>query len=504
MDTSNDSPATSAPTPYSRREMLTSRQQTHLDNIRSALASHGKGDMPISDALRSHVLEICAASSHEVGRISNTLRARWEAPVLSFSVQLVGTHRYGVARLDTETGVLSVAPVPPTRTWRSALLLVRHAKHAALPNADIPREFLHGWLPRRLSEKGEQETREVAEVLANVVHTGDGVPTPIDITDLRYALSWEARATAQLIGACMQKPGLIAEPYARLDPGHMLSDFNNARALDALANELMALASPPVGVLAESDEEAFRFFTERRMYAAVIVAHQPLLGWLAHRITGRPVPMQHSEILCIERNGRGSSGRLDWVLSPSDPQAIEDLRAKIKSKMDTAKVLSVFISAGFGFVVKAIADLDLASGPAHQVWGLHLTALFFLAAIGLYLASMYSYDSLLMPRRFWAEGSPEAAKARPAWLVARPPSPAHWVLYQNMLAVWNRQFTPATIAVLLGLLSLAYSVMGVTAAYPIASAVALASTALVLVWLVLKGGHVRLRRRIGPWLGSED
>lgn len=90
------------------------------------------------------------------------------------------------------------------------------------------------------------------------------------------------------------------------------------------------------------------------------------------------------------------------------------------------------------------------------------------------------------------------------WLVARPPSPAHWVLYQNMLAVWNRQFTPATIAVLLGLLSLAYSVMAVTTAYPIASAVALASAALVLVCLVLKGGHVQLRRRIGPWLASED
>jgi phosphohistidine phosphatase SixA len=478
--------------------------QTQLNNIRSALAGRGKQDLPMSDTLRSQVLEICAASSDQVGGISNTLRASWEVPVLSFSVQMADTHRYGVARLDTETGVLSLAPVPAGRTWRSALLLVRHAKHAALANAGTPGEFLHGWVPRRLSENGEQETSEVAEVLANVVHTGDGVPTPIEITDLRYALSWEARATAQLIGACMQKPDVIAQPYARLDPGHMLSDFSNARALDGLADELMALASPPVGVLAESNEEAFRFFTERRVYAAVIVAHQPLLGWLAHRITGRPVPMQHSEILCIERNGRGSSGRLDWVLSPSDPQAIEDLRAKIKSKMDTAKVLSVFISAGFAFVVKAIADLDLASSSPHRLWGLHLTALFFLAAIGLYLASMYSYDSLLMPRRFWAEGSLEAAKARPAWLVARPPSPAHWVLYQNMLAVWNRQFTPATIAVLLGLLSLAYSVMALTAACPITSAVALAATGLVAVWLVLKGGHAPLRRRIGPWLGSED
>jgi hypothetical protein len=27
---------------------------------------------------------------------------------------------------------------------------------------------------------------------------------------------------------------------------------------------------------------------------------------------------------------------------------------------------------------------------------------------------------------------------------------------------------------------------------------------LVAVWLVLKGGHAPLRRRIGPWLGSED
>ena len=69
-------------------------------------------------------------------------------------------------------------------------------------------------------------------------------------------------------------------------------------------------------------------------------------------------------------------------------------------------------------------------------------------ALRLYLASMYAYDRLLMPVRFWSENTP---KEPPHWLVRRPPSPALWILFQHILRIWNRFFIPATISVIIGL-----------------------------------------------------
>jgi hypothetical protein len=76
-------------------------------------------------------------------------------------------------------------------------------------------------------------------------------------------------------------------------------------------------------------------------------------------------------------------------------------------------------------------------------------------ATWLYLATVYHYDRLLMPTRFWGEAKHPADLARrPRWLVWRPPGSATWVVYQNMLRVWSWFFIPATYLVVLGALLL--------------------------------------------------
>jgi hypothetical protein len=113
----------------------------------------------------------------------------------------------------------------------------------------------------------------------------------------------------------------------------------------------------------------------------------------------------------------------------------------------------------------------------------------------LYLASMYSYDRLLMPDRFWGERRPRPTRRLDrgrGWLVQRPPSSTAWVLYVNMMRVWRGLFTPATVCVVAALLALAAVALHLTANQFILVAVPAAALVCALVlWF-------------RPVLGSED
>jgi len=206
--------------------------------------------------------------------------------------------------------------------------------------------------------------------------------------------------------------------------------------------------------------------------AVLIIGHMPQLSWLATSLAGNrpwrmrivdgylpPFAFRNGEVAAIALTGTRRNrpqGHLDWTVAPDDTRAIEELRDKIKSKMEVAKLLGGFMTLVLGGVVLAPDRLDaLASGGDR--WAVYAAATLFLIAIGLYLRTMYAYDALLMPTRFWAEAAPGTRV--PRWLVRRPPSSAAWILYQNMLYVWTYLFTPATFAVLFGLLALAYAAL---------------------------------------------
>lgn len=205
--------------------------------------------------------------------------------------------------------------------------------------------------------------------------------------------------------------------------------------------------------------------------AVVVVGHDPRMGWLLGHLIGRRtrVPgLSHTELIACYRKGETWKYRAAWALSPTDSALEEAVRGKVKSKMDTAKVFAAVLAAVISFV--ADSTLDLRGGR-------RATALFGLASLGLattlYLVTMFWYDRLLMPPRFWATQLPPSLGSklgtlrwwlsripRPFPMLHRPPSNATWVLYQNMQLVWSRCFLPATVVAGIGVVLFVVAVAG--------------------------------------------
>ena len=251
--------------------------------------------------------------------------------------------------------------------------------------------------------------------------------------------------------------------------------------------------------------------------AILLVGHQPLLGWLSHAFAGEAHPIANSEMLCLDLT-KPSSG-LRWAVSPSDPEAVVELKEKIKSKMDVAKLLASFLGAGLSFLLSTMANKDVDLILGSNMWAFAVGSVFLLVALGFFLWTMCSYDTLLMPHRMWAE-TPRGRSERPAWVVARPPSLVHWILYQNMVRIWQWQFLPATGLMLAGLSMLFSAVFGARLLETVvADCINLFLIVLVVVVLVLKtwrhfgevvsackcpGISSKIRHLCAPWLGSED
>ena len=194
--------------------------------------------------------------------------------------------------------------------------------------------------------------------------------------------------------------------------------------------------------------------------AVLVVGHEPFLGWIGTILSGTTYPIANSEILCFEFTGilpnqkpvAFARGLLSWTISPTDKTTLADLREKIRGKMEVAKLLSAFIGAGLGFLATNMADPDKIDALSKQLPALTFSTALMLISLLLYLTTMCSYDTLLMPVRFWGE-NPAQSDDRPCWIVERPPSSNLWVLYQNMLRIWEWQFIPATYCLILGLLT---------------------------------------------------
>ena len=179
---------------------------------------------------------------------------------------------------------------------------------------------------------------------------------------------------------------------------------------------------------------------------------------------------------------------------PDDGKAAEEIRNKIKSKMDTAKTLSGVITFGLGILLGLLLDSTSWSDVPSEV-PIQIAAGLLFVSLVLYLAAMYSYDRLLMPDRFWGERRPRPtrrlARGR-GWLVQRPPpSSTAWVLYVNMMRVWRGLFTPATVCVVAALFALAMVALHLTARQIVYAALPAALVVALVFWF-------------RPVLGSED
>lgn len=116
-----------------------------------------------------------------------------------------------------------------------------------------------------------------------------------------------------------------------------------------------------------------------------------------------------------------------------DPNTTQQLRDKIKSKMEVAKFFAGFITLFLGVAFKDIANL--AADP--HSW-IRLSAqgatLLVLGALAFSVATMFAYDRLMMPPVFWT------------------PRPTDEDLYHQMVRAWQRLFVPAVATFFVGLL----------------------------------------------------
>jgi MFS family permease len=183
---------------------------------------------------------------------------------------------------------------------------------------------------------------------------------------------------------------------------------------------------------------------------------------VASKLTRRHTPVARGELLCLVSKRRaGTRWRLLWTLSEDGESEAETIRAKIKSKMNTAGALGAVIVGLTTFLLQN----SLQKEPTLWQW-LAFAAL--AASASLYFAALFLYDTLQMPPRFWSnrfpsrppnEGRLHAISARlrhgrPS--VARPPTSTARVLQASMVQVWNWIFTPATVLAGVGVACLAF------------------------------------------------
>lgn len=331
---------------------------------------------------------------------------------------------------------------------------------------------------QKLSTDGVKDATAVAKALGeNLSFTDDGAK--IRIAEVIYSPYRHANETAGVLYSAFRSRGelLSCRPCDELAPNVFWPDTrvpSFANSADALACELQSTDNGGTGA-----------------NAIVVVGHEPQLSWIAEGLLSLRVartvlprklpPPARAEVHCLRLEPNSwTRPRHLWSISPSDEKTVAALVDKIKSKMQTAGQLGAFLTFLLGAALGLLADRDklgaiisnttkegaprlltasllpqafappLPPNVLYIVLAISIGSLF--CAMGLYLAAMFAYDSLLMPSRFWL-----ASRRIPPvkWMPQRPPSPAAWTLYANMTHIWRWLFTPATWAVVLGLLGLA-------------------------------------------------
>lgn len=194
-------------------------------------------------------------------------------------------------------------------------------------------------------------------------------------------------------------------------------------------------------------------------HSPLLVTNAPLVEWLAALLVGSPFPIAHGELVCLRRL-KGDRWEVCWTISADGPDEASAIRDKIKSKMTVATALGAVIVSLLTFVIKDVL-------PGANAWRWGAAAALALASV-LYFATLFLYDTLQMPPRFWAsrlsgvEPTTWARRLRHGKrLVTRPPSAAARVLHAAMVQVWVWVFTPATVLVGVGVV-----LLGIGAAEP--------------------------------------
>ena len=316
------------------------------------------------------------------------------------------------------------------------------------------------------------ETTAVAGRLVELVKATGGDPSAVAVY---HVGTDESRATARLVRQALGSAKPVKATLASLSPDNL-----SAYAAD-------------VDEVRDAWDEAARTIGDTAR--CVIVGHDPQLSWLLHDLGGDRVrwhTLDRGELALLEPTSDGGR-RVRYVISPGDDKTSELLRGKINSKMDTAKVLGTFLTALLTFAAtQLLGRSELGDwATALAFGGLVLLG----AATALYFVTLFRYDELLMPSRFWPSGTPGATSPSDDDQVLRPPGSEAWVLYQNMLRVWDQAFVPATWLAGAGVAALAVAFTDPTGWWWLAPVPIVAA---VVAFVVVMG------RRARPHLGVND
>ncbi len=355
---------------------------------------------------------------------------------------------------------------PPSRY----LLLMRHGERNR-ENPDLAES------KQPLTAEGAARAAEVAAALREIA-AGEGGVNKVVIGRIFHGSHKVTTGTAETVAPKRAVP-IPLEPDARLDPQTFYSD-GDRKSASAKNKELVAFLYHEVWKLPADGG------------ALLVVGHQPQLGWIAEALTGEAEPIGGCELLCIEIRQPPAGGerrdglppreacRLTWILTPGaiNRDVLPALKEKIASKMKVAELLGVVIVGVLSWLLTLAFDADNRGLVAASFWtsvlfGLSLAA--FGVALALYVMTIFAYDELLMPDRYWSEGLDEPRRMVRAlrWLaggsgvsggsLARPPTSASRLLHRNMIRAWSALFVPATCAVAAGLALLALAGVAVHA-----------------------------------------
>ncbi len=210
--------------------------------------------------------------------------------------------------------------------------------------------------------------------------------------------------------------------------------------------------------------------------ACIVIGHQPHLTKIArellkkgsrsgHALPGNSLPLDNSEVACIRL---GDKPRLLWLLTAKPKELLGELKDKIKSKYDVAKFFLGAFVVNTGLILNAGIWGNVGLGNQSHLTPTLLAGVGVIAALSslaFTAATLFSYDSLMMPERFWSETNAlddqqhGDARKPPGWSVLRPPSQAHVILFYEMMHVWNCFFMPAIGLAFLALVSVIFALV---------------------------------------------
>jgi phosphohistidine phosphatase SixA len=198
------------------------------------------------------------------------------------------------------------------------------------------------------------------------------------------------------------------------------------------------------------------------------IGHEPRLQQLTEQVTGtQPEVLQFGESVAIEGDSwqaleRGKGQVMFRHLPAGSPGDDTDLHDKIQSKMQTSALLAGFTSTVFGVVLTQSDYWTIWGGRGSwptgaDAWKAAAVAacLFFLAlATLLFVVSIYMYDRLAMPRRYWDAPADDRPPAQDLWRSFRRNRVRHGLLYAYMVWVWRSVFSVAVAMAMFGFLAL--------------------------------------------------